>query len=324
MYDLLIIGAGPAGISMAVETISIGVKSENVVIIEKFGNHSFSIRRFYPDKKLVTANYKGNEIGCKGEMCIKDLSKGELITYIDSIIDENSINVKYKENVYEIVKDETSGFFTVNTDKMTYVTKVVVVAIGIFDKPNKPSYKIPVSLKDKVLFELTSFHPVDSNVLVVGGGDSAGEYAVFLAQKGNNVTFSYRQNKITRMNDINKDVLLKMSKNNEIELILGSNIEKIEEKNEKPIVTFIDEKFEKREYDYVVYALGGTTPQNFLQNIGIDYGSETYLKDNFETNVSGMYLIGDLSSKDKGGSIIAAFNSAKESIASICKDHLKC
>ncbi|MFN4111165.1 MAG: NAD(P)-binding domain-containing protein, partial [Ignavibacteria bacterium] len=57
----IIVGAGPAGISTAVEAINAGISSEKILIIEKAEAHSFTIRKFYPQSKPVTANYKGME-----------------------------------------------------------------------------------------------------------------------------------------------------------------------------------------------------------------------------------------------------------------------
>ena len=56
VYDLVIIGAGPAGISMAVEAILAGVNRDRILVLEKSEAHSWSIRKFYPEQKLVKAN----------------------------------------------------------------------------------------------------------------------------------------------------------------------------------------------------------------------------------------------------------------------------
>ncbi len=68
MLDLLVIGEGPAGISMAVEANKVGIDSSKIVLIEKAGVHSFSIKKYYPDSKMVTANFKGFEARCSGVM----------------------------------------------------------------------------------------------------------------------------------------------------------------------------------------------------------------------------------------------------------------
>ncbi len=324
-YDLIIIGAGPGGISMAHEAIAAGVAKERVLLVEKAAEHSFTLKKYYPDNKLVTANYKGFEAVCSGVMCLRDSSKQETISYLDEAIRANSMQVRYGETVNSIAKHDTEQRFTVVTDKNTYDCRVVSIAIGILGKPNKPEYKLPASLKGRLLFDLTTFEVRGSEVLVVGGGDSASEYCQYLVQKGNRVTLSYRQAAFTRMNDINRQSLLALAAQEQVEILYGSNIARIADSGGAPEVTFVGEEFGVRKYDYIVYALGGTTPSNFLKTIGIEFnGEQPYMKDGLETNVPGLFLIGDLSAGTKGGSIIWAFNSANTAIKRMCRDYLAC
>lgn len=323
MYDLIVIGAGPAGISMAVEARHFGVSAEKILVIEKADEHSFSIKKYYPENKLVTANYKGFEAKCTGVMCIPDLTKHETISYLDKAIIENNIHVNYSESVWKIHKNDDDTFI-IYTDKSEYKTKVLTIAIGILGKPNKPEYKIPASLKNVVLFDITSTEIKNSNVLVVGGGDSASEYCQYLVQNGNNVTLSYRRNEFTRMNIINRESLLTLESENNVKILRNSNIISLSDINGKPQVEFAEAENGKLVFDFVVYALGGTTPTNFLKMIGIEYdGDQPVLKEHYETSVKGLFLLGDLTAGTKGGSIIWAFNSANTAMQKICKDYLK-
>ena len=77
MFHLVVVGAGPAGISLAVEATTAGIAGEKILILEKAEAHSWSIRKFYPEQKLVTANFKGLEAICHGVMCIRDMSTGD-------------------------------------------------------------------------------------------------------------------------------------------------------------------------------------------------------------------------------------------------------
>jgi len=324
MYDIIIIGAGPAGISMAVEAKNAGVPVDKILILEKAEEHSFTIKKFYPDSKLVIANYKGMEAKCLGVMCLTDSTKAETISYLDKAIRDNQLRVKYNETVYKINKNG-DGTFTVFTDKGQYDSKLVVVAIGILSKPNKPDYKLPASLKDRILFDITEKEIVNSKVLVVGGGDSAAEYCQFLVQNGNDVTLSYRRNEFTRMNEINRESILALEKQNKLTILRGSNIIEVKDNNGKPEVFFKEANFPPMIFDYIVYALGGTTPKYFLKSIGIEFnGEQPVLKDKFETNIPGLFLVGDLSAGSKGGSINWAFNSSRMAMQKICEDYLGC
>jgi len=325
MYDMIVIGAGPAGISMASEARAAGISPEKILILEKAGEHSFSIKKYYPDNKLVTANYKGFEAACTGVMCLVDSSKHETISYLDRTIRENSITVSYEETVFKIHKHPAEQRFTITTDRGSYDATVVVIAIGILGKPNKPGYRIPPSLRDLILYDVTTTDVAGADVLVVGGGDSASEYCQYLVQKGNRVTLSYRRHDFSRMNDINRQSIQALAERAQVEILFGSNITAVKDASGRPAVAFGEALLGSRTYDYVLYALGGTTPRNFLKTIGIEFdGEDPYVKEAHETNVRGMFLIGDLSAGTKGGSIIWAFNSANTAMKRICREYLKC
>ncbi len=325
MFQIIIIGAGPAGISMGVEARNFGVSEERILILEKAHEHSFTIKKYYPETKLVTANYKGFTPTCTGVMCLTDSSKHETISYLDKAIEDHKLNVNYNETVYKIDKNNSTQTFTVYTDKNTYQTVVVAIAVGILGKPNKPDYKLPASLKNKILFDITSFEIKNSKVLVVGGGDSASEYCQFLVEENNNVTLSYRRSEFNRMNDINKESLLTLANDNKVRLLLNSNIKEIIDYDGKPEVIFEETNYNNETFDYIVYALGGSTPENFLKMIGIEFnGPNPVLTEGYETNIPGLFLIGDLSAGKKGGSIIWAFNSANTAMRKICENYLLC
>ncbi len=327
MYEIIIIGAGPAGISMGVEAHNFGVNPDKILILEKSAEHSFTIKKYYSDKKLVTANFKGFTPVCTGVMCLTDSSKHETISYLDKAIEDNKLNVHYNETVYKIEKNENNNSFGINTNKNTYQSKIVAIAVGILGKPNKPDYKILKEIKDKVLFDITTFEIKNSKVLVVGGGDSASEYCQFLAEdkENNEVYLSYRRNEFNRMNILNKESLMALTEKGKVKLLLESNIESLSYKDNKPVVNFVEKKYGAIQFDYIIYALGGSTPENFLKTIGIEFnGPHPVLKEGYETNIPGMFLIGDLSAGQKGGSIIWAFNSANSAMQQICKNYLKC
>jgi thioredoxin reductase (NADPH) len=323
VYDILIIGAGPAGISMAVEARAAGVDPARLLVLEKAPEHSFSLKKYYPEEKLVTANYKGFEAACTGVMCMPDLSKAETISYLDRTLREYDIPVRYQERVHSIYRHEGEQRFTVDSDKGTYETRTIAIAIGILGKPNKPDYPLPRTLKNRLLFDVTSVPLQDADVLVIGGGDSASEYAQYLVQRGNRVTLSYRRTEFTRMNDINRESLSALTQRGEVTLLLGSTIEKVTDEEGRVQVHYREPSFPTRTHDYVVYALGGSTPENFLKTSGIAFnGDSPHLQAGYETSVPGLFLVGDLSAGPKGGSIIWAFNSANTAMRKILGEYL--
>jgi thioredoxin reductase (NADPH) len=319
MYEMIIVGAGPAGISMAAEARTVGIPSEQLLVLEKGDTHSWAIRKFYPAAKVVLANYKGIEAVCAGVMCISDMSKEETLTYIDRTIERYGLSVHYNETVTSI-RPLPAGRFVVATSKDNYDAQRCVIAIGILDKPNKPGYRIPVSLNRRIHYDLTSTILENEECLVVGGGDTASEYCQYLVEHGNRVTLSYRQTEFSRLNRINYESLMALEQRGQITILRGSNIKEVEEDTAgRARVLFEETALPPRSFEHIVYALGGTTPTNFLKAIGIAFdGSAPVIKEGYETSVPGLYLIGDLSAGRKGGSINLAFNMAAEAMQSIC------
>ncbi len=227
MYEMIIVGAGPAGISMAVEARNVGILPEDILILEKGETHSWAIRTYYPPKKVVLANYKGIEAVCHGVMCISDMSKDDTITYIGRTIEQYQLTVQYKESVNSIRPLAIEGF-EISTSRGKYQARKCVIATGILDKPNKPDYRIPGGLNKRVHYDLTSAVLENSECLVVGGGDTAAEYCQFLVQQGNRVTLSYRQGDFKRLNRVNYESLLALEERKQVAILRSSNIKELQ------------------------------------------------------------------------------------------------
>src|SRR5262245_15952986 len=179
MHDLVIVGAGPGGIALAAEAAACNVGSPRTVVFEKGNLHNGAIRQFYPDKKLTTANYKGFQARCEGLLCIDDMTKAETLEYFDRVIRDYKIDVQYNTEVYAAYRDltESKARFQIETSKGQYESKVLAIAVGILGRPNRPAeYPLPLSLKARLLFDITSTRIENESVLVVGGGDTAAEY----------------------------------------------------------------------------------------------------------------------------------------------------
>jgi len=328
MYDLIIIGAGPGGIGLAAEACASGINQSQILILEKGATHNSAIRQLYPDQKLTTANYKGFDARCEGLLCVSDMTKSETIEFFDKVIRDYRINIEFNAEVFGMhgVNQEGEARFRVESSNGSYESTVLAVAIGIFGRPNKPKeYRLLPSLKERLLFDMTS-HPIQNeDVLVVDGGDTAAEYVQYLQRQLNRVTLSYRQAEFTRLNKQNHDALFAMEERNEVEILRGSNIKQVEDEVGRPRVVFNEPDFPTRTFERVIYALGGTTPTNFLRTLGIAFDDQGPIFDEAgATKVAGLYLIGDLVVGKKGGSIITAFNSAVHAMKRICMHDLPC
>jgi thioredoxin reductase (NADPH) len=323
-FDLIIVGAGPAGIALAAEARAAGVPANGILVLEKAAAHSWIIRKYYPASKPVLANYKGIEAKCEGVLCIPDLTREETLTYLDRAIRDSGAHVRYREEVHRIAS-EPDGRLRVESATGVYRAAAVVIAIGILGRPNKPAYPISREVARRVRFDVTGERLRGLDILVVGGGDTAMEYCQFLVQEGNRVTLSYRGPDLTRPNPINRDSVLALARQGKLTLGLESEIAALQAAGGRVRVLFSRPPETSAVVDRVVYALGGTTPENFLKSVGIEFeGASPRLTESFGTSVPGLYLAGDLTAGKKGGSIILAFNTAAAAMRRICEDHGIC
>ncbi len=300
MYQLAIIGAGPAGIAAAVECYLLGMR--DIILIEKDENHNATIRKFYKDNKRVDKDWKGQTVELDGNLLFLDGTKESTLDFFDEILEKHSVELKTHTEVQKIVKHE--DHFEVMIAGGSIAAEHAVVTIGRMGKPNKPDYKIPGSIKNRVAYTLDSCS-MNEKVMVVGGGDSAIEYAVDLADT-NDVTICYRRENFRRANPTNQKDIADVLENGSVKAILGVNILALED-DEGKVRVVLDEG-EAQSYDRVIYAIGGTTPSAFLTSsgIGIEDGKPVH-DENYESNVKGLYVAGDIT-QESGGSIALGLN----------------
>ena len=299
-YDLIIIGGGPGGIGAAVEAKLLGL--EKVLMIEKTENHSHTIRKFYKENKRVDKDWQGQAVELEGNVDFFDGTKESTLDYFDALLDDEKIDTRFNCAVEKVEKID--GVFHVHSGCGTDLATHVIVSIGRMGKPNKPSYKIPPSIRSQVNFNLDKCSNGEK-ILVVGGGDSAVEYACDLSES-NEVTLNYRRESLTRPNPTNQKMFAEYVEKGAVRPKLGVDIESLENEHGRVKVNFADGA---ELYDRVIYAIGGTTPKDFLKSCGItlDESGEPIFDEHYETEVPGMYIAGDIAFKS-GGSIAIALN----------------
>lgn len=304
IYDLAIVGAGPAGIASAVESVLLGVK--DVIIFEKGDNHSTTIRNYYKDQKRVDKNWKGAEVQIDGNILFADGTKESTIQFFGELIEQHDIESRFNTGI-DYVKKEGEIFELVTERGEKFLAKFIVIAIGVMGKPNKPSYEIPKSISKIVNFNANSCRSGEK-IIVVGGGDSAVEYAYMLCET-NEVLLSYRQESFKRVGEQNLDLLQKYHSEGKLRQKLGVDIDYIAENDGKVEIFFFDGTSEV--FDRMVLAIGGASPADFLRKceIAIDENDTPKTDEYMESSVPGMFIAGDIIAKS-GGSIVVGLNHA--------------
>jgi len=262
VYDLLVIGAGPAGISASLRAIE---HKLNYLTLER--DEIGGTVAKYPRQKLVMTSPV--EFPMYGKFNKLQLSKEHLLAFWDMVLNRADFNVSTGERVDDVKRD-ANGTFTVVTATNQYRARAVILALGRAGEPRKLGVKgeeLP-----KVMYRLIEAdHYINKKILVVGGGDSAVEAAMGLAnQSGNVVTLSYRSERFTRLKERNAKRIEDCMRSGKVKVLFNSN--PVECKVESVVIE-VGGKRQEIPNDYVWVFAGGTPPNAFLKKIGVGFGA---------------------------------------------------
>ncbi|HEU4570939.1 MAG TPA: NAD(P)-binding domain-containing protein [Gemmatimonadales bacterium] len=194
--DVLVVGAGPAGLSASLHCQRHGLRFRTVEREDVGGTV-----RYYPRKKIVMT--QPMEIPGYGKLREREIPKERLVEVWEEVIARTGLTVATGETV-ERVERRPEGGHTVSTSKGVHHARFVILAIGRRGVPRKLG--IPGEQLPKVSYSLLEPEAYQHDrVMVVGGGDSAVEAAIALAdQPGNVVHLSYRQERFSRIKAANQ------------------------------------------------------------------------------------------------------------------------
>jgi thioredoxin reductase (NADPH) len=262
VYDLVVIGAGPAGISASLRAIEQKLKYLTIERDEVGGTVAK-----YPRQKLVMTSPV--EFPMYGKFNKMQLSKENLLAFWDMILNRADFNVTTGEKVEDVQKG-AHGIFRVITTTNQYRARAVILALGRAGEPRKLGVKgeeLP-----KVMYRLIEAdHYINKKILVVGGGDSAVEAAMGLAnQAGNQVTLSYRSDRFSRIKERNARRIEDCARSGNIKVLFNSN--PVEFKTESVILE-VGGVAQGIPNDFVWIFAGGTPPNAFLKKIGVGFGA---------------------------------------------------
>ncbi|HXQ27612.1 MAG TPA: NAD(P)-binding domain-containing protein [Candidatus Acidoferrales bacterium] len=261
VHDVLVVGAGPAGISASLRAIE---RKLNHITLDE-GEIGGTVAK-YPRQKLVMTSPV--EFPMYGKFKKTELSKEELIAFWDKVLKRVDFNFRKGEKVDDIKKGD-DGIFTVVTPNAQYRAHTVVLALGRTGSPRKLGVKgedLP-----KVMYRLIEAdHYINKKVLVVGGGDSAVEAAMGLAhQVGNQVTLSYRKEGFSRLKERNSQRIEECIRKGKLKVVFNSNPAEFKEHS---AVLEVGGAAQEIPNDYVWIFAGGEPPNAFLKKIGVQFG----------------------------------------------------
>lgn len=257
-FDVVIVGAGPAGISATLEARKRNLKSVTLEQDTLGGTVSN-----FPRAKIVMTSPM--DLPLHGKVKLAETSKLELLDLWNEVLSKNNIRINEQEKVENIEKQNNT--FIVQTNKNHYSTKSILLSIGRRGSPRKLG--VPGEEKEKVAYRLLEPELIhDQKILVVGGGDSAIENALLLADENNEVTLSYRSNSFSRIKPKNLERINQAIKNKKVNVILNSEVSDILDNS---VIMRVKDVPDPKviENDLVFIFAGGILPTKFLEEIGI-------------------------------------------------------
>jgi thioredoxin reductase/ferredoxin len=260
-YDLIIVGAGPAGISASLTAKKHQLKCLTLEQ-DTLGGTVFT----FPRAKIVMTS--AMDLPLHGKVKLFETSKTELLDLWKSVLGKNDIHIKENSKVESIVH-ENDHFRVETLSGASYTARHVLLAIGRRGSPRKLG--VEGEQLEKVAYRLLEPEIIaGKQIVVVGGGDSAIESALLLAEQ-NKVILSYRGDAFSRIKPKNNEKIKEAAESGLIDLRLGTNLTSIE----KDFVILSKEGPDQKEYetiknDLVYIFAGGELPTEFLKKIGLN------------------------------------------------------
>ncbi len=282
-FDVIIIGAGPSGLFSAFQAGMLGMRSAIIDSLEVVGGQCSAL---YPEKPIY-------DIPAYPKIISQDL--------VDKLYQQaEAFSPKYFLSQQVIALENCGDFFKLQTSaKNTLQAKIVIIAAGAGSfGPNRPPLKDIELYEGKSIFYLVTNREVfaDKNIVIAGGGDSALDWAISLSEIAN-VSVVHRRNKfraapatIQKIHELESAHKIKLVTNYQLDALTGKNgiLSEV-------ILADLDGNKKTLIADILLPFFGLT------QNLGpiLDFGlniSNHHIKVNypyFETNIKGIYAVGD-------------------------------
>ena len=257
--DLAIVGCGPAGLAAALYAKHRGL-SFTLLEREDVGGAV----RHYPRKKIVMTEVV--KVPGYGKLDFREIRKEELIDIWYDIVAKNNIPVRTGEPVHKVLRLDGRGF-ALNTTQGEYRATRVILAIGRRGVPRK--LNVPGEDAPHVAYALREAEAFRGDrTLIVGGGDSAVEAALALAQQPDTqVTISYRGDAFARLKEKNRAAVTAAMASGRLQVLWNSQVTAI---GSNEVAVTVGNEATSIAADRIFVFIGGTLPTPFLRECGVE------------------------------------------------------
>ncbi len=290
-YDLIIVGAGPAGLSAAARARKQDLKA---LVLEQGEVANTFVQEYQNGKNVMALPLK---LPLRSDVEFHEGSRESILQTWNKNREAYQLNILTRVSVRSIEK--TNGVFEVKTQMGdAYTAKHVVMAIGKLGNPRKldaPGDTLPhvqYRLRDPKAYR-------DQDILVVGAGDSAAEVALALSEQ-NRVSIVNRKAELYRMNESLRQQIELKCERKEMTIYSSADVTLVEEDSATLSLPNGDTVVKA---GHIFVKIGAEVPRRFLENCGVTFPSDSpsalpELSAQYETSVPGLYLIGSVTGKD--------------------------
>lgn len=260
VVDVAVVGSGPGGLSAALTCIRRGL---SYVVLEKEQCIASTVSRYPKGKWVMAEPYDVRNLSF---LPVFDSSKEQMVPIWEEVVERSGMNLKRGEPV-ESVEKGPDGIFTIRTTVAEYKAQRVVLAIGTRGKPRTlgvPGENLP---KVMSLLEDPDNHRGQS-VLVIGGGDSALEAAMALADAGARVVLSYRGKNFSRAQKKNQSAIESYESQKRIKVLFNSGVMQFTE--DTVTIQLADNTTKSYPNQAAFVLIGAEPPVAWLKKVGVN------------------------------------------------------
>lgn len=287
--DVLIIGAGPIGLTCGIEAQAAGLSYliiEKGCLVNSLYNYPSNMTFFSTSEKLEIGNIPFVSVNLKP-------TRAEALEYYRRAAVHFNLNIRLFEEVREVTR-QANNLFLVRSEKTSYLAKNLIISTGFYDVPvklNIPGEELP---KVKHYYKDPHYYAFQ-NVAVIGAGNSSVDAALETFRKSANVTMIIRGSEIShRVKYWVRPDIVNRIKEGSIKAYFNSSLEEITA--ESIVIRTLDGQISIPN-DFVLAMTGYLPNFNFLKNIGIECSMDelqlpAHSEETMQTNIPNVYLAG--------------------------------
>ena len=285
---VIIVGAGPAGLSAAAHARELGL---DYLLLEATPKLANTIQRYQKGKHVMA---EPAVVPLRSDLEFSAGTREAVLGAWQSATEQLGVNIRYGAEVTAI-SGARPDFSLTLTSGETLIAKHVVLSIGLQGNPRK----LGVPGEDPSFVQYTLDDPDEyrnETIVVVGAGDAAIENAIALA-RNNTVVIINRRDEFARANEGNLNLISRAIDDGSIRCFYNTSVESVEAGSAINLAT--ETGSTRVECQRIIARLGAIPPRRFVESCGIEFPGDDpttlpELSNHYESNVPGLYVIGAL------------------------------